>query len=564
MANLVSSLFIRLTARTAEFQSGMQKAERRVQSTERQFSRATKAAKGFAQSLGLVIGVGTITRLANNAIQAGSAITDMATATQTGVEAVQALNYAAIQAGASQEQMANLLVRANKSANDAARGLSTATDAFELLNIDAQAFINLPTERKLEVLGRAFVEAGEGTREFGSLMDLLGTRNAPKLLEVLQRLGTEGFDAVAQEARNAGQVMREDTAQALDEAADAIEAFKTSVTVNIGEAIVFWKDLFAEIKKVNEELRRNSAGGTGIMAEYLPRIDDLEGNKQRLELIKELQGELKAASDALMEGNYNARTGGGYFDRGMREELEASIRSYQLLIRQLVTMELPEIAAPRLPAAGSITTAADDFLALAETLERPISTGFTDAVADATALGLELEDLAGDLQALAFEGFGNVKGQAKEAADKISQWQLDAASAVSVLADGLETGLVNAAMNGKAAFGDMAQFIMAEIQRILITSAPTRASGGPVTAGHTYRVNELGEEYFTPAVSGVISPAGGQGAGLVIGSVDMRGASVEAVARLEALLAQYNGSIEPRALAAVENMYQRNPAFLRR
>lgn len=46
-------------------------------------------------------------------------------------------------------------------------------------------------------------------------------------------------------------------------------------------------------------------------------------------------------------------------------------------------------------------------------------------------------------------------------------------------------------------------------------------------------------------------------------NVDMRGASVEAVARLEALVRQVNGSIETRAVSAVQQMTMRSTTFLR-
>jgi hypothetical protein len=135
----------------------------------------------------------------------------------------------------------------------------------------------------------------------------------------------------------------------------------------------------------------------------------------------------------------------------------------------------------------------------------------------------------------------------------------DAASAVTGLGYALEDGLVNAAKNGKAAFGDMAQFILAEIQRILIRSLILRplfgaiggfigdnpvgnafsgsfgggkAGGGMVSAGKTYMVGERGPEMVTMGGNGFVTPNHKMGGGNTF-NVDMRGASVEAVARLE-------------------------------
>ena len=50
------------------------------------------------------------------------------------------------------------------------------------------------------------------------------------------------------------------------------------------------------------------------------------------------------------------------------------------------------------------------------------------------------------------------------------------------------------------------------------------------------------------------------GGGLTI-FADMKGASVDAVARLEAFVAELNGSIEPRAINAVAEERLRSPAL---
>lgn len=77
-----------------------------------------------------------------------------------------------------------------------------------------------------------------------------------------------------------------------------------------------------------------------------------------------------------------------------------------------------------------------------------------------------------------------------------------------------------------------------------------KAEGGPVTGGQSYIVGERGPEWFTPATSGTITPNHQLAAGGTTNhfTVDMRGASVEAVARLEQLVLSVNGSIERRAL----------------
>lgn len=87
------------------------------------------------------------------------------------------------------------------------------------------------------------------------------------------------------------------------------------------------------------------------------------------------------------------------------------------------------------------------------------------------------------------------------------------------------------------------------------------AMGGGVNAGARYLVGERGPEMFVPAASGRIVPNDQMGGTFY---VDNRGASVEAVQRLEQLIIQLNGSIEQRAISAVQDGMARSPSFLRR
>lgn len=78
-----------------------------------------------------------------------------------------------------------------------------------------------------------------------------------------------------------------------------------------------------------------------------------------------------------------------------------------------------------------------------------------------------------------------------------------------------------------------------------------RADGGPVMAGQPYIVGERGPELMVPNSSGTVVPNHALGGGgVVIKYADLRGASVEAVARLERFVMQLDGSIENRAVGA--------------
>jgi hypothetical protein len=89
---------------------------------------------------------------------------------------------------------------------------------------------------------------------------------------------------------------------------------------------------------------------------------------------------------------------------------------------------------------------------------------------------------------------------------------------------------------------------------------PFFADGGRPPVGVPSIVGERGKELFVPDVPGTIVPnnkLGQVGNSGPVFNVDMRGASIEAVARLERLVTKVNGSIESRAIAAVSDARHR-------
>jgi hypothetical protein len=214
--------------------------------------------------LGVGLGVAGIARFTRSVVDYGSKLTDSAEATNTNVEALQALRYAATMAGASEKQLDMALVRVQKSAYDARNGLSTAARAFEKLGIEVEAFTRLPAERKLEEIGRAVANATDQQDAYGAALDIIGSRNAPRLMEVLRRLGTDGFEKLAQDAKQSVGIMAAETARALDAMADGLAAFGVKMKNLYGEGFVrlmqgFGADIdlpSVEIEKINTQLLR--------------------------------------------------------------------------------------------------------------------------------------------------------------------------------------------------------------------------------------------------------------------------------------------------------------------
>ncbi len=94
-----------------------------------------------------------------------------------------------------------------------------------------------------------------------------------------------------------------------------------------------------------------------------------------------------------------------------------------------------------------------------------------------------------------------------------------------------------------------------------------RAAGGSVTPGNLYRVNEKGEEFFSPGTHGRIIPhdQAGNGSGgfsfAPVYQIDARGADQAAITRLEAGLAKTNREMESRVISTMRKAQKSNVRF---
>lgn len=281
------------------------KTARAMSSAKRNLTGLGRSARGILSGLGVGLGASAFIRLSKDAIEYGSSLTDAAAATRVGVEEYQVLAYAAQDAGASMDKVTTALARIQKATNDASNGLSTYTRAFDALGINVDEFRQLSPDRQFEVLGRAMVSSSDQARAYASVLDIIGSRNAPRLMEVLQRLGTDGFDEIERAAREAGQVMNEFTAQQLDAAADSLERFNTRVKVASGTIVKFWMDLFEGENPVEEQVQ---ASANALRNNFSPALNAASDAWTRYQQALDVSGPnsewvqyLKELADAALE-----------------------------------------------------------------------------------------------------------------------------------------------------------------------------------------------------------------------------------------------------------------------
>jgi len=227
-------------------QTGFQTGLNRAQSRLKKFS---GMAKGFLGAAGIAGGLSLLSR---SAIETGSKISDLAKQTRTTTEGIQVLTEASRDAGVEMGILERALRNITLRTQQAKDGNKRYAESIDRLNLNIEEFSKLPTERKLEQIAKAYQDAGKSQEAFNDVSIILGERAGPALLEVIERLASEGFDNLSTSMKNANRIMTEDTVASLDKAADKIEEWKQRSVVAMGAVLGQVDKVMANFRKMGE------------------------------------------------------------------------------------------------------------------------------------------------------------------------------------------------------------------------------------------------------------------------------------------------------------------------
>jgi len=238
----------RMSLNTSAVTRGLQKAKKNV----------TSFVSSSMRSFGALAGVAGLGALSRGAINLGSQISDLAIQLRIGTTELQVLQYAAQEAGVSSETLERALRNVQLRTQDALNGNKRYAEALQRLGLNVQKFAQLSTDKKFEAIAIAQSKAKDSAQAFRDVAIILGERAGPQLQEVLQSIAKEGFGSLEKAAKDAGQVMEDETIKKLDKASDEISKFKKMLTILSGEilavAVPAFKKLGESIGTITGEL----------------------------------------------------------------------------------------------------------------------------------------------------------------------------------------------------------------------------------------------------------------------------------------------------------------------
>lgn len=235
-----------------------------------------------------VLSAGALVGITKRISAWGSEISDMALRTKTSTKEWMVYRDAARDAGVETSSLERAFRNLNLRTQEAIDGNKGYSDALRRLGIDSESFAKLSTSDKFQEIARAVTFATNQSEAYSDMADILGMRAGPQLIEVLNKIATEGYDKIAESAVT----MDDETAAALDSSADAIAKFSDQVNLALGKVIAAFVQA-KQASKSMKEIRNESIKGADNAIRYLEEergIKFSKKDKMKLRNVQSLDG----------------------------------------------------------------------------------------------------------------------------------------------------------------------------------------------------------------------------------------------------------------------------------
>jgi hypothetical protein len=245
MSQSIGSLVIKLEAQTAALRTDMAEARRIIdQNTttmQRAFSGVSSAARGTAAAIGTIgvsLGIGAMVAYAQQIVETVGSLGEMADQLGVTTDGLQALQFQALQSGASVETLEGGLAKFARSVGDAAEGNDALLDRFKQLGIgilDSNGALR-QNETLFGEVAQAIARIEDPARQAAAVVDIFG-KSGQKLIPLLKDVSDVGIAGLIVRAREAGTVVDAELIKRFDSLSDAAAVNAKRLTVFAADGI---------------------------------------------------------------------------------------------------------------------------------------------------------------------------------------------------------------------------------------------------------------------------------------------------------------------------------------
>jgi hypothetical protein len=466
------------------------------------------------------VGVTGIGLLVKNSLDATDQLAKTASKIGTTTEALSALRYAAERTGVSTQTMDMALQRFVRRTAEAAVGTGEAKGAIRELGLDARELVKLPLDKRMLVLSNAFGKVENESDKLRLAFKLFDSEGAA-LVNTLGE-GSEGLQALLNDADALGLVMTESAASGVEAASDSLTRLKGLMTGFTNQTVAA---LAPAIKSVTDEFVKLGLAAADGDVQNIGQAIAKSITEGLITFIEGLEGFFNAISEVVNQVNIVYRK---LFPSEERKRIEGDIAALRLSIKGgLLTnilsndqaAELKETQTKIANLQAELAALDDqqaktfDFSGLIEKL-RNVNNEIgnnTDAVNENNDANKKAQQTTSAWRAV----FAKVGQDIPTVSDQLQ----DLANITSNAITQGFTDAITGAKNFGEAMQNMAKTVVdallkmviqeqitAPLMQIISSAFSGKAIGGSVQAGQPYMVGERGAEMFVPNQSGTIIP----------------------------------------------------------
>lgn len=274
------------------FKAGIKGSEKDLESFKGKMASVRKALAG-------AFSVAIVAKFAKSVIDLGSKISDIAGQTGMSVESWQVFSRVASDAGIKVEQIQNAMLKLRQSQDSAIASGGIMEKSFASLGLSIEQVASMRVDELFEAISDAIVLSNHGAEEMRAITTIIGEDNAPKMLEIFNRIGTEGIAKINEGLAETSSLMTNLEAQKLDLFADRMEQWGDT-SKKVGSQIGFaFADVVEWLDKVKQ--RYGDVIGSASLLLYKTRrqdfMSDISGPSAWEEMKAEQQAEIDAATE---------------------------------------------------------------------------------------------------------------------------------------------------------------------------------------------------------------------------------------------------------------------------
>lgn len=560
------NILVDIATRTANFEAGMQRAEKRLEAFT---AGATKLARTAGTLTGVTLGFDALRRSVGAAIERGDELQRLAERMDTTAKSLSQLEYVAKQSDIQFDTLASSLDTFTKNVGMASVGTGKAQKALKELGIDAKELYRLGLDEQLDLVADAIARIDNSTRQGTLTSQLFGDAD---MLSALKD-GSAGIRALREESDRTGFSLENELAKKLALADDAMkrldsssQALTTTLTGWLAPALVrvvdgmnavlsgdFSKNLSSQLDDLANRRNELLQQQKNLESSWISKLLLGDGVDAALENVRAniaaVEAEMNRVNELMLKRNAAAGTGAKgtsgstFVDLSATDRRLETMREFAANIKELeerddlLQMHLADTIKARddlmrVLDAGIKEGLSDTAYQAADGM-RQLSDQIEDSIKRAQASTVFIEEMQRSL-------FGNVSGLIEDLGDGVDAFGERMINTFKkILADaatnelfkylaGLGKSLTASAGTGGSFWGTALTSLFGGY----------KAEGGPLQQGKWYVAGEKGPEPIWGGGPGAYAMGYGSGGGgsvTINMPIDARGATADAVKMLPAV-----------------------------